>query len=410
MSMFKPRNCLLGAAFLANCFFNCAPSFADETCKLADTAISDASRIRKLKIRKSVPCFVHNKDQVKKFLLHSIDTKIPAQKLFMEATVYKALGIIPADFDYQQGIVDLYLNQIGGYYSPEAKHFVMAGWMPALLQTTVAVHELTHALQDQYFNLEQFTDEKKFSGDELLARSALVEGDATAVMVDYTRGLVGQPKIETEKNVESMMLQNVIGSSLVAGMGSIPTSLQMTLIFPYTSGLRFVHTLLMRGSYGEVDKAFRRAPRSTEEILHPEKYLVEKPDFVKITGASLLPKEATPGIAPSYQDSLGEFSTSTLLANFVADKNIAAQAAAGWGGDEVAVFDDKLNAKRFVVWKTLWDSEKDADEFFETYAAALGKVYAGFAMHDKSEGSLSGVVRFTKSGTVVELTVTQPLS
>ena len=408
MGLFSRYSFLLAASL--SCLYAAPVDAADETCKLADTAIADASGIRKLKIRKNVPCFVHDKDQVKKFLLHTIDTKIPPQKLFMEATVYKALGIIPAEFDYQQGIVDLYLNQIGGYYNPQAKHFVMAGWLPGILQTTVAVHELTHALQDQYFNLEAFTDEKKFSGDELLARSALVEGDATAVMVDYTRRLMGQPQIENEKNVDSMMLQNVIGSSLVAGMNTIPTSLQMTLIFPYTSGLRFAHTLLMRGSYGEIDKAFRRAPRSTEEILHPEKYLIAKQDFEKIDAASLIPKNVPAGLQPSYQDSLGEFSISTLLANFVTDKNVAALAAAGWGGDTVAVFEDKTAGKRYVAWKTLWDSEKDADEFFQSYTGALAKVDIKCGVQLPPHSVLPGAVHFSKSGKVVDLLVTQPIA
>lgn len=400
----------LAALGLSSLFASRPAAAADETCKLADTAIADASGIRKLKIRHAVPCYVHGKEQVKKFLLHSIDTKIPPQKLFMEATVYKALGIIPADFDYQQGIVELYLNQIGGYYNPEKKHFVMAGWMPALLQTTVAVHELTHALQDQYFNLEKFTDEKKYSGDELLARSALVEGDATAVMVDYTRGVMGQPKIETEKNVDSMMLQNVIGSSMVSGMNSIPSSLQMMLIFPYTSGLRFAHTLLMRGGYGEIDKAFARAPRSTEEILHPEKYFHAEPDFEKIDAGALRPKDMAQSIEPSYRDSLGEFAISTLIANFVTDRNLAAQAAAGWAGDTVAVFEDKAAAKRFVIWRTAWDSDKDAEEFFQTYGKALVKVYPEFVLKNDHEGGAPGVAHLSKAGKSVELIVTQLIS
>ncbi len=348
-----------------------------EQCTIATTAISDASRIRKLQIKKSVPCLVHQKEQVKGYLLHAVDTKIPAVKLQMEAFVYQTVGIIPENFDYQNGIIELYLNQIGGYYDPEKKHFVMAGWLPAMLQTTIAVHELTHALQDQYFNLETFMDEKRFNGDELLARSALVEGDATAVMIDYTRRTLGQPGIENDENVASMMMQNVVGSSLVSSLQTVPQSMQNLLIFPYTSGLRFTHFALRKGSYEAVNEIFRRPPRSTEEILHPEKYFVAAPDFERIPGASLKPAQA-PSAELKYEDVLGEFTISTMLANFTADKPAAAAAAAGWGGDTAAVFDDAANNRRFLVWQTNWDTAKDAEEFSRLYKQALKQRFPQF--------------------------------
>lgn len=381
---------------------------ADESCKIADSGIAQASSIRKLKIKKPVPCFVHNKDQVKGYLLHSIDTKIPARKLEMEALVYKALGFIPDGFDYQKGIVELYLNQIGGYYDPQGKHFIMAGWLPAMLQTTVAVHELTHALQDQYFNLEAFMDEKRLNGDQLLARSALVEGDATAVMLDYARGLSGLPGIEKEKSVESIMLQNVLSSSLMSAMNTIPQSMQMLLLFPYTSGLRFAHSLLVRGSYGEIDKAFRQAPRSTEEILHPEKYFRERADFETIDAATLQPQAAAKLDMP-YTDVVGEFAISLLIGNFVTDKTLASEAAAGWGGDRIAVFDDSAAKKRFIIWRTAWDSAKDAREFFTQYGKALEKKYQGFSFSGNAGQNSDASVRFALHEQSVFLDIQQPI-
>jgi hypothetical protein len=397
-------------ALFAALFFTDVAIAADETCKIADSSIQAASTIRKLTIKKPVPCFVHNKDQVKGYILHSIDTKIPEKKLEMEGLVYKALGFIPPDFDYQKGIVELYLNQIGGYYDSEGKHFIMAGWLPAMLQSTVAVHEMTHALQDQYFDLQTFMDEKRYSGDELLSRSALVEGDATAVMLDYARHLVGQQGIEKEANVEAMMLQNVIGSSLVSGMNAIPSSLQMTLIFPYTSGLRFAHELLRRGSYEEVNKAFRSAPRSTEEILHPEKFFEKKADFAQIDSSELVPSEMRPDSVPVYQDTFGEFAISTLLSNFLSDKGRAATAAAGWGGDRIAVFVDESAKLRTIVWKLNWDSEKDAEEFYREYGAALKKLYPAFKDALPKEKAAAGSPSFVQSGQTVVLTIRDSIS
>lgn len=342
---------------------------AENLCAIAKSAVSHASEIRGLKAKHSIPCLVHDKQEVKEYLLHTIQTKLPPNKLKMEEVVYKVLGILPGSFDYEDGIVDLYLSQIGGYYDPEADHFVMAGWMPALLQTTVAVHELTHGLQDQHFNLEKLVDPKIENSDLLLARSALVEGDATAVMFDYARELAGQPSLAQEENVNSMMMHNILGVSLVAAGMKVPQSLQMILIFPYTSGLRFAHALLRENGYKSIDKAFKSPPRSTEEILHPEKYGIQPPDFMVFqdeeTRVSAIPVEAE----REYVDTVGEFSISALLANYATDKKASTEAAAGWGGDRVAVY--RKGATRWVVWLTNWDTERDAQEFLRAFRASL---------------------------------------
>ena len=341
-------------------------------CSFAQSAIADASRIRGLKQKKKVSCLAHNRDQVKQYLLSAINEKIPAQKLENEQTIYRALGFVPRDYNYKDGIIELYLSQIGGYYDPEKKHFVMAAWMPAMLQTTVAVHELTHALQDQYYDLEHFMDSKTMDTDMLFARSALVEGDATAVMTDYSRELFGQGSLSAEASVQNLMLQNVVGASLIGAGNNIPPSLQFMLIFPYTSGLRFAHTLLKQGGYPAVDEAFKRPPRSTEEILHPDKYFKDAADFKEVTEADLLVATGEGGKVV-YGDVLGEFAISALLSGLLPAKSQAIEAAAGWAGDRVGIVEQA--GKERVVWLTFWDSAGDAEEFLAAMKVALAAHY-----------------------------------
>ena len=351
-------------------FSQATRSVADDgLCHIAAESITAASGIRGLKIKRSVPCLIEDRAQVRKYLLEAISTKLPPDKLKMEELVYKALGVIPESFDYQGGIVELYLSQLGGYYDPEKQYYVMAKWIPEIMQTTVAIHELTHALQDQHFNLKQFIDPNSANSDELQARSALVEGDATAVMSDYPRKLMGQPPLSQEKNVESLMLQSILSISVMAGAEKTPTSLQMMLVFPYTSGLRFVHQLLQRGGYGAVDQAFKNPPRSTEEILHPDRYLVrQENDYRDLTTDELLSDSGLSGKV-IYSDTLGEFGISALLSNFLKDKSVVATAAAGWAGDRVGVIDTGVS--RSVVWKVLWDSSADLKEFTEAFLESL---------------------------------------
>ncbi len=357
--------------FLAFCLGLPHLSFADDAqCRIASSAIRDASRIRGLSIRSQVPCRLETKSEVESYLRHTIKTKIPPLKLQMEALVFKTLGFLPADFDYEHGIVELYLSQIGGYYDPVRQRYVMAAWLPDMMQTSVAVHELTHALQDQHYRLSSFTDEKLYHSDQLLARSALIEGDATAVMLDYARGLMGQSGIAKEDNVEGVMMQNLVGASMATSALKVPQSLQRLLIFPYTAGLRFAHFGLKKNGYRELDSYFKKPPRSTEEILHPEKYYQQSADFVTVTAAEMLPlniAEQQVGVesVSLYEDVMGEFAISVLLEEVTKDARLASRGAQGWGGDLVIV--RKLGDGHAVIWRSKWDSEDDAIEFFEIF-------------------------------------------
>ena len=355
------------------------PEAGVDFCAIAQEALHDASRIRGLRIRRSVPCVVQNQEQVRRFLVDTVTAKLPADRLRHEEAVYKALGIIPRDFSYVQGLIDLYVSQLGGYYDPEKKRFAVAGWMPALIQRPIAVHELTHALQDQHFNLESFVNPNSDNSDALLARSALVEGDASAVMFDEMRRQLGQKPLREEENIQSLLLQNVLGVSLIGAAGGAPLTLKLTLVFPYTSGVRFVHQLLRRGGYAEITRVFGSPPRSTEEILHPQKFFADRPDFAIPSEKELV--EAAGGGMAAYHDTIGEFLIGALLGMGLDDKQRAAVAAAGWGGDLVTVI--RSGNGQIVAWRSDWDSERDAEEFQLAFRDASERLFPGM----KTDGS-----------------------
>lgn len=332
-------------------------AWAGPSCDIASSIIKNVSKIRGLGQKARVPCSIQNQEEVKKFLLDSIEKKIPKEKLENEEKLFKAIGFLPKEFSYKRGLVELYTSQLGGYYDPEADRYVMAGWLPDAMQPSIAAHELTHALQDQYFDLAKFTDDLALTTDELLARSALVEGDATAVMTDYQKKLMGQPLLESDKSVDNLLLSNVIGASFMAKSSGAPEALQMTLFFPYTSGFRFAHVLLKEGGYKRIDEAFSSPPKTTKEILHPETF-----------GKVELPKEEeTSGV---YRDRLGEFFISALLGMYTRNKGEAASAAAGWSYDSAV-----LDPGGKVVWRSEWETARDAEEFSARYKDALGRVY-----------------------------------
>jgi len=284
----------------------------------------------------------------------------------MESTLYKALGLIPSDYQYASGIIELYANQIGGYYDPKKARFVMASWLSADTQESVAVHELVHALQDQYFNLDTFLDPKIESGDQLMARAALVEGDATAVMLDHSRREMKLPLLQELTDLDSVVEDDATLSGIATSSDGSPAVLQDMLVFPYTSGLSFVHQLVRRGGYAAVSAAFARPPQSTSEILHPELYLTGAASRVEVSPGDLeRPKDASELV---YTDPIGEFVIRSLLATLLRDEQRAIESSTGWKGDLAGIFQTRVG--QWISWRTVWESEKDAREFADAYLEA----------------------------------------
>ncbi len=342
------------------------------SCSIAKSAMKSASKIRGLRVLRSVPCRLQDKKQVERYLRDTINEKIPAKRIENEGEAYRLLGIIPQDFDYLNGIIKLYTGQLGGYYDPEKEYYAMAAWMPMMMQLPIAVHELTHALQDQHFKLDDFIDHERLDSDALMAHSAMVEGDATAVMIDYSRSLTGEQPIAKDESVSGIMMQNISGAMLSSALHQAPQALQAMLIFPYVSGLQFAHSLLKEGGYPSIDKAFKRPPISTEEILHPEKYGLQERDFIDVADHLPPARITLASSKPIYSDRYGEFFISTWLGSWVPALE-ASKAANGWGGDRVSLYELPSSAKKILVWDLRWDTKEDAIEFFTTLIAAYTK-------------------------------------
>jgi hypothetical protein len=186
--------------------------------------------------------------------------------------------------------------------------------------------------------------------DARLAHVALVEGDATLVGFELgVGGLVAAPE-----DFVSFARKHA------PDMGErVPAYMQERFKFPYLDGSNFVLALKKQGGWEAVNRAYQNPPRSTEEILHPEKYFAGD-DPPRLPDLSDL---AVGGHQPVYQDTLGEFGIRILLLG--ADRKKAARRAAGWGGDRAMVFERKEGGGLLLVWVTDWDTPADAAEFMD---------------------------------------------
>lgn len=333
----------------------------DSSCKQTRRSLQEASEIRNLNAKRDVPCRRESKAEIRRFLQRSLEQDLPPERLQHEETLYKAIGLLPEQYDYKQGLISFLVSQVGGYYDPKTKRFIMADWIPVGSIKGVLIHELTHALQDQHFDLLDFIDPKNLTTDEGLARMALVEGDASAVMFDAMRAKARLPRLSRETSIDSIILAQVLGQGMIK---SVPESIKAMMLFPYTSGLRYAHALLREGGYSRINMAFKSTPRTSREILHPEEYLQR-------SFRSAIPRadEVIPGRLV-YSDVLGEFGISSIFAGRPSQKLLGVKAAVGWMGDR-AVIVEQSNATRVVGWLTRWETSQDAAEFCQIYREYL---------------------------------------
>lgn len=339
---------------------------------------------RGLKFKKSVKVQVQDEDDLKKMLEKSIDEEWPEEKAKNAEAGYKKLGVIPHDMDIRKFMVELLAESVGGYYDPKTKQLFLirrkAGGNDKMNEmakqmygtdwdTMATIHELTHALQDQHYDLQTIPTDMEGEDDQTKAMQCLFEGEANYVMFDYVLGQKGM-KLRALPSLKMLLAGGTQGSEK---MNTAPEFIKRGLAFPYMEGMVFVHAVMIKGEEWEkVHEMYTKLPLSTEQILHPEKFIdgdwpqqVRLPDLGKSLGK---------GWELVDQNTLGELNVQVMLGEFISRKKspkTIAKAAAGWDGDRYAVYrKDEATALAFF---TTWDSEQDAQEFRKTAKRALNK-------------------------------------
>jgi hypothetical protein len=164
----------------------------------------------------------------------------------------------------------------------------------------------------------------------------------------------------------------------------LPVPLQETFTFAYQAGAPFIQFLHEMGGYDLVDGAWSELPASTEQIIHPERYLAQDlPAQVLLAPLDSVLGEGWQLVA---EDTFGEF----LLRQYLEQQPLAAaaidQAATGWGGGRYAVYQDENGPLPAVVIRLAWDSTQDENEFYELYASYTNTRHAGAEAQLTGEG------------------------
>ncbi len=376
---------------------------AAQLIEIADEMQAEAERLRGWKFKHPVKKDVNDEAQLRKFIEKRIfEEEYGGGLLQKKEAMLRAVALIPATCDLRKTFLDVLLNQVGGFYDPETKAFYMLNrggvdYGP-LITRILVIHELTHALDDQYFDLDKLIKSQPLTEDWSFTVGAVVEGSATALMTRFAADAMGSGEYD------AAALQGVLEKEMARSEAFFKAPPYFsTLMANYLVGMLFVmkgELMLLADENSErqvganMKAIVARMPESGEQILHADKYwdAATRDAPVRVDDAAIeaLLKQAWPDAQVTHQDTLGELLCALLTSE--ADRRLDVNAAflpdywtndaaTGWGGDRFYLWPDRPGAPREGnlpndgreprgargVWVTLWDSEEDRDEFVRGY-------------------------------------------
>ena len=329
-----------------------------------DRAVPQIEEATGLKFKTPPTLQTRSRAEVRDFLLTKFNESTPAEQLRGEEIAYKLFGLLPDTMDLRRFLLELLTEQIVGYYDPETKVlYIVEGAADDITGVTIT-HELVHALQDQYVNLDSI-QKLKGNSDRAAAAQAVLEGHATYKQMEI---MLGSSNLATRLEGGWDRVRESIRESNTAMpiFSSAPMAIQETLLFPYLSGAEYV-----RRFERHRDKAtiFDSLPASTEQILSEESYFGATRD--NPTDITLPPPRS--GADAVHEESMGEFGTRLFVYQHTKSLPDAVGAAHGWDGDRYRVI--RVGEETGIVWMTVWDSATDAAQFVDAVGQGIGKRY-----------------------------------
>ena len=318
-----------------------------------------------LKKLKPVTLAEQSRADVRDYVEKRLAEELPPAELEGVRQTYIAFGLIPDTLNLKALLLDLYQEQVAGYYDPESgKFFVIKGTPVGLLRPVLA-HELVHALQDQHVDLDSLISRAR-GNDRQSAAQAAIEGHATLVMFAY---LAQQASGQTIKPSDMPDISAQLKPALDAQNSQFPVFrraprvIRETMVFPYVGGAGFVQKLwAAKASQGFVAPLGSLLPQSTEQVLHPsDRFLAGRDAPTELRFISRAKS--------IYENTMGELEIGILLSAHLGGD--ATQAATGWDGDRYQLLDS--GGRKLLLWQSVWDDAASADRFAAAYKRVAQK-------------------------------------
>jgi hypothetical protein len=331
--------------------------------------------VRQLPIQASVPAALLSSENFQSALSALVNLPGLLPQLQDQSRVLATLGLVPQGTDLTRYTLNSFADNLGGFYLPKYKVvYVVSGRKWGNIEKQAYALEYARALVDQQYNVDQMGVFPlcQIAGQRCQAPRAFLQGDAALATELRFKQYATDAE---EKDLAAYQTPAVALPDETA-----PPFIARDLAFVYEQGAQFVKALHQRGGWEAVDQALENLPASTEQILHPEKYLAgEAP--ITVTAVPLTSTLGAPWKLIA-SDALGEWRTYLLLSagnNETArlSEETAQQAAAGWGGDHYEVYFNPQTAQTVLAGQWAWDTPEDAAEFQQAMSAYLDLRFRG---------------------------------
>jgi len=365
---------------------------ANELFKKVDETFEFASRDTGFPKRYNIKRYLVSQADVEKFTRERLAKTQDPVRLERTQLTMKKFGFLPRDFNLIEFSVKANVQGVAGYYDEEKKTISLLNWVPIEQQGPILAHELTHALQDQNYDLKRWAkagqppaSEKNGRAeadmDESVAvRHAVGEGQAMVVYYDYMlapygRTLLNSPGVISE--MEDPSVKAVVDTEF---MHNAPMVLREMGAFPYRDGLLFENELLAKGGKAMAFAgAFARPPRNTHEVLQPKAYIEREkmspvviPDLQSFVG----------GKYELYDSgSMGELDVRALLEQY-GERRLAPELSAAWSGGSYVMLKKTTPeasatqvADLAFLYVSRWKNPQAAEQFARVYAASVSTRY-----------------------------------
>jgi hypothetical protein len=353
----------------ASDFFSQNTNAEDPVFKQINSIVQTLSDITGLQEKHSVPYGRMSQAQLRKFLAHRIKKTLKPKELYLDELTLKLLGLVPEDYDLRKSTVDLLTEQAAAFYDYQEKRLFLLDVSSFASEETTLAHELAHALADQHFHLDKFVDNDSDDDDKSLAHTAVVEGQASWLMLAFQRHLENLGDVPSAEQLSTMESAGETSTGEYPVLQGSPLYIQQSLLFPYTEGVRFFDEVYRKRGKAAFSEVFSDGPEDTAQIYHPNLYF----EHVKPTK----PKPPKPSFAGGDSEltngELGEFDHRMLIWQ-AAGKSMAAKLSPhALGGEYRIVGTGKKRKHPVLEYVSEWDSEQSAADYFTVYAKALRK-------------------------------------
>jgi hypothetical protein len=342
-------------------------------------------RLRGLKFKRPVPVVALKPEEAQQTFEQDLAHDFTDERLSIDGTAGSMVGLFPPQFDLKKEILKQAMTQFGGIYSDHQKKILLivhgAGGLATLDMSWIAsysnffgnrlAHEVTHALQDQHFDLESMQEKLKDEDDRSTAFASVFEGDATLAAVAYTGDAL-------DNTIANRLVSNLDGwstrSTAWADDHDVPEGLSAPDLFAHLQGIRFVAEVYRRGGWPAVNSLYSHPPVSTQQVLNPQLYFDHRlPLKIELAGY----QKVMPAAVVVHTDTYGELLVRVILRRNLAVDSPEVALADRWAGDRMAIL--KQGNSVTVVWMLAFSDLSSAQQFAAYYSSIVDRLDGSFA-------------------------------